>query len=549
MVSPLTIEAVRRSLPARFLPLFASCWVWAVALRGCAGRAGDQPLRYLLDLSKPASHRLWVTMTIAGAAPATEIQFPAWTNLYQMRNLVRDVRDLKARCDGRSQKLARLDRNTWRSGPQSCSDLEVSYAVRANEESPFSSALSKQHAFLNFGTLLFFLPQERGRGVRVKFILPAGWKMATLLEGERDEFKSSNYDNLVDSPTEAGEFQEYRYTQEGSGPDPAGDGARQGGAMYRVVVYADPTAYSAVPNLGQRLLDSIRKITATETALMHDVPFSRYTFILHFQRRGGGGGMEHRYGTAISLPAAGLLQNWGQLETTLAHEFFHLWNVKRIRPQGLEPVDYTHGNDTSDLWFSEGVTSYYQELVLLRAGMINRETFYARLAAEIGRLEERPARLSQSVEQSGRDAWLEKYRAYNRPNRSISYYNKGELLGLLLDLGIRHASRNQHSLDDVMRRLNEDFARRGRFFTRADLRALIARFSPAFADLDGFFPDYVSGTRELEYDTYLEFAGLHLLSAPAGPKGKIAYRLQEILSPTPEQLQVREGWLGGKTEQ
>jgi predicted metalloprotease with PDZ domain len=118
--------------------------------------------------------------------------------------------------------------------------------------------------------------------------------------------------------------------------------------------------------------------------------------------------MEHRYGTAISMPAAGLPEHWAELEETLAHEFFHLWNVKRIRPQGLEPIDYVRGNDTRDLWFSEGVTSYYQELALLRAGLIDRPTFYARMAGEIERLEQRPARFTQSVEQAGRDAWLEK---------------------------------------------------------------------------------------------------------------------------------------------
>src|SRR5205814_5971912 len=152
-----------------------------------------------------------------------------------------------------------------------------------------------------------------------------------------------------------------------------------------------------------------------------------------------------------------------------ADEFFHLWNVKRIRPQGLEPVDYVHGNDTTELWFSEGVTSTYGELALLRAGLISRQDFYANLAQEIRDLEQRPARKSQSAVEAGREAWLEQYVDYARPEPSISYYNKGELLGYLLDLGIRHATGNRRSLADVMRGLNENFARRGRFFPRADL--------------------------------------------------------------------------------
>jgi predicted metalloprotease with PDZ domain len=242
---------------------------------------------------------------------------------------------------------------------------------------------------------------------------------------------------------------------------------------------------------------------------MGDTPFARYTFLLHFAREGNGG-MEHRNGTAIGFPASDLRTRWEDLVSIVAHEFFHLWNVKRIRPQGLEPVDYIHGNDTRDLWFCEGVTSTYQELTLLRAGLIKRQRFYERVAAEIERLEGRPERSFQSAEVSGLDAWLERYPEYLRPARSISYYNKGELLGYLLDLGIRHSSANRHGLDDLMRRLNDDFARRRRFFTEADLRRMVAELAPPGEWVEAFFRDYVSGTRELDYRTYLGYAGLEL---------------------------------------
>jgi predicted metalloprotease with PDZ domain len=253
----------------------------------------------------------------------------------------------------------------------------------------------------------------------------------------------------------------------------------------------------------------LQRITATETELMRDTPFARYTFILHFAREGNGG-MEHRNGTAISFPASEVSTRWEGMESIVAHEFFHLWNVKRIRPQALEPVDYIHGNDTRDLWFCEGVTSTYQELTLLRAGLMKRQRFYEHLAAEIERLQERPARNFQSAEVSGLDAWLERYPEYLRPARSISYYNKGELLGFLLDLGIRHSSANRYGLDDLMRHLNDDFARRDRFFTEADLRRMVAELAPPGDWVETFFRDYVSGTRELDYRTYLGYAGLEL---------------------------------------
>ena len=462
------------------------------------GRAADLTVRYALDLRSTGTHQVGVEMSVPDVAPKTEIQFPAWNALYQIRDFVRNVSDVRADCDGQKLKLARVDIETWRTRSQSCATLSVRYSVYANEEGPFSSILNDHHSFLNLAMLLFYLPQGRDRPARVSLVLPQGWKLATLLPstGATEEFAAANYDALVDSPVEAGHFAEYDY--------------RQGGAQYRVIVDASPQDYSS-----QRLLDSLEKITATETALMRDVPFSRYTFIFHFLSAGGGGGMEHAYGTAISLPASAPRDNWPAVEATAAHEFFHLWNVKRIRPAGLEPVDYVHGNDTRALWFAEGVTSTYQELTLLRAGLTSRDGLYRRIAFQIGTLQDRPAHVFQSVEDAGRCAWLEKYLDYLRPGRSISYYNKGELLGFLLDLAIRHATQNRASLDDVMRRLNDDFAKRHRFFTQADLLNVIGEVAPEFNRREEFFRDYVSGTRELDYSTYLGYAGLELLTATA----------------------------------
>lgn len=481
--------------------------LWALFLPLAAlGADPAAPVRYALDLRSPETHKVKVTMTVPDAAPGTRIQFPVWNALYQIRDFVRNVEDVRAECDGSATDLIREDAETWRLGKEQCSSLVVRYAVYANEEGPFSTALNERHCFINFALVLFYLPQGRDRPARLRFLLPSGWKLATLLEdGETSgEFQAENYDSLADRPAEAGHFSEFSYTQKG--------------ATFRVIVDAEGGDYSPA-----KLLTSLQKITATETDIMRDVPFSRYTFIFHFPRQGGGGGMEHANGTAINVPATALRDDWGRLEATSAHEFFHLWNVKRIRPAGLEPVDYVHGNDTSDLWFSEGVTSTYQELTLLRAGLISRDEFYRRIAFQISTLEDRPARRFQSVEQSGRSAWLEKYLDYFRPDRSISYYNKGELLGFLLDLAIRQGSHNRHSLDDVMRRLNEDFARRGRFFTSADLRAMIAELAPDFAPRDAFFHDYVSGTQELDYNAYLRFAGLRL-EMVTGQQATLSFR-------------------------
>jgi predicted metalloprotease with PDZ domain len=468
----------------------------------CAAEAA-QPIHYVVDLRVPETHLVQVTLNIPGASAGTEIQIPTWNCLYQIRDFVKNVEDMKGDCDGQPADLKREDLNTWRGPNRPCNDLAFHYSVYANVEGPFDSMLDDDHSFLNLAMVLFYLPRERQRPVQVKFQLPAGWKLATLLEAEGDEFQAANYDALVDSPAEAGHFEEFSYPQD---LIPEGASAAEvKRATIRVIIDADHADYSS-----GRILDSLQKITAEETRLMQDLPFHRYTFILHFPREGGStGGMEHHDGTAIAIPASALRDNEGNLESVAAHEFFHAWNVKRIRPQSLEPVDYINGNDTRDLWLCEGVTSTYAQLALLRADLTDRETFYARVAGAIEVLQEHSARRFQSAEMAGREAWLEKYPEYNRSDRSISYYNKGELLGYMLDLGIRHASQNQAGLDDVMRRLNQDFAGRGRFYTLADIISIIARLAPAF-DTERFWRDSVQGTQDLDYPTYFGYAGLQL---------------------------------------
>lgn len=470
----------------------------AISLLFLPGRAAGaaSPIAYTIDLTHPDSHLVGITMTVAHARPETEIQFPAWNALYQMRDFVRHVEDLQAECSGAPLALTPVDVNTWKTGAQPCAPLVAHYQVYANQPGVFSSELNPGHAYLNPAQVLFYIPRERGQPCAARFILPSGWKLATLLPGDGPEFTAPDYDSLADSPVEAGSFQLYSFNQSGG--------------LYRIIVRGDPANYSST-----RLLDSIQKITAAETALMHSRPCARYTFIFHFTEANDGGGMEHACGAVIGFPAPLIEAGWSGLEDTIAHEFFHLWNVKRIRPQGLEPVDYIHGNDTRDLWFSEGVTSTYSALVLLRAGLMSREEFYAHLAAAIQHLQGRPARHYQSVELSGMDAWLEKYPDYNRPERSISYYNKGELLGDLLDLEIRHASGNSHDLDDLMRRLNVDFAERGKTFTDADLKMIIDSLGPPSVWVQSFFASDVDGTEELDYQKYLGYAGLKLDVEPS----------------------------------
>jgi predicted metalloprotease with PDZ domain len=278
-----------------------------------------------------------------------------------------------------------------------------------------------------------------------------------------------------------------------------------------------------------------------------DPPSHEYTFFFHIAANGdmNGGGMEHRNCTAISASST------DAAIAVSAHEFFHVWNVKRIRPRALEPVDYTREQYTRALWFAEGVTSAYASYTLERTGLWTKDRFYADLAEQIGMLQARPARQWQSVEASSLDAWLEKYDSYRDPARSISYYNKGQIVGVLLDLAIRDATDNHKSLDDVMRRMNNQYALQGKFYDESNgIREAVEQVSGK--NLDEFFRRYISGTDEIPYNDFLSVAGLELKlgadAAVSDPQGEIPAAISEIPHPTDRQRRIREGLLRGTTD-
>ncbi len=220
--------------------------------------------------------------------------------------------------------------------------------------------------------------------------------------------------------------------------------------------------------------------------------------------------MEHAFSTAIDVSAESLRESSIPLEGVTAHEFFHLWNVKRIRPQTLEPVDYTKENYTRALWFSEGVTSSAEGTILLRAGLIDEPHYVAELAREIAEFERRPAHLTQSAEESSLDSWLEGDAYYRRPQRSISYYNKGELLGVMLDLKVREVSQGRASLREVFEWMNQNYAKKGRFFADSD-GVREAAEAVSHADLRDFFAKYVAGTEEIPWNDVFRGVGLRLV--------------------------------------
>ncbi len=450
-----------------------------------------QSTLYTVSLAQAASHLVHVKVGVPAGLSERDIQMPVWDALYQVRDFPQFVNWVRASDNaGHPLDLHNVDKGLWHiSGAGSGAQIE--YEIFANVPGPYGAELNSQHAFFNLAQILMYPVDARKAPIRLHFIdVPANWHIATALENSGQEFLAPNYDRLVDSPVEISDFKEADFDE--------------GGAHYRIVVDAQPAGYDM-----KKVVDTVRPIVATETAWMNDHSFQTFVFFYHFPHGPGGGGMEHAYSTAIEVAAQALQDDPLSLPGVTAHEFFHLWNVKRIRPQSLEPRDFSKENYTTSLWFSEGFTNTVGELSLLRAGIIDRPQFLTHLAGAIDELERRPAHLTQSAEESSLDAWLEKYDYYRRPERSISYYNKGELIGVLLDLKLREASNGAASLRDVFLWMNSNYAQKGRFFP--DTKGVQeAAEAVTHADFTDFFHKYASGTEKIPWNEFFSTVGLRL---------------------------------------
>lgn len=499
---------MKRNRKGRFDLCFGIALVWMFAAVEPAGAT----IRYKISLEHPDQHRFHVRMEIPSPAVSTEVAIPAWNALYQVRDFAYRVRDVQAAGSepgGGRLGMRKLDKQTWRIGDASVAanttpkEVNVNYSIEWDDPGPFDSQLNAHHAFVNFAEVLMYVPDRRGEDIEVTFTsVPDGWHLvAALPAGQQpNSFAAANYDALADAPAEAGNFEQF--------------GFDTAGAHFRVVV--DAKGWNK-----PRLEDALRKIAGYEVKLMGGAPFQEYIFFFRIGAYAevGGGGMEHSNCTAIS---AGSVEGAAR---TAAHEFFHAWNVKRIRPQALEPVDFTKEQYTRALWFAEGVTSTYGAYALERSGLWSRDEFYDDLGSQVETLQSRPAHRWQSAEESSLDTWFDKYDGYGLPDRSISYYNKGQLLGVMLDLAIRDATDNRKSLDDVLRRLNDAYPKQAKFYDESDgiQRVVEDVAGRSFGD---FFERFVSGIDEIPYDEFLSLAGLELktesvkLAAPGFVPGR-----------------------------
>lgn len=491
------------------------CWLSIVVIPLLAGTLTGQQsgywcpaegVSYGVSLKRAAEHIVHVDAVTH--QPSAEFQLPVWNALYDVRDFAVNVNHVKVfegvpewmcdRCETQDGRAEKLDKTTWNlssSGNHPC--ITFSYDITINDPGPFGASLDQQHAFFNWAQLLVYRPDQRSAPVGVRILdAPTGWTMRdggvfgtrTAEELANASATAPNYDSLVDAPAMFGKLYESSFEQDG-------------GTYHIVVDSADVDL--------QALQYMLRKITIAGVDWMQDRPYNEYTFMYLVAHGSASGGMEHAYSTAIDVGTDRLRQDVPGAAGVSAHEFFHLWNVKRIRPQSLEPIDYAHEQYSRALWFSEGVTSTASDIIQVRAGLSDEKHSLAHLASVIAGLQARSARLTQSVEAASQDTWFDVYPSYRRPERSISYYSKGEILGFLIDLEMRRLTDGHRCLRDLFQYMNRRYAQQGSYFddsegVRLALEVLTGN------DFREFFSRYISGTEELPYDKMFAYVGLAL---------------------------------------
>jgi predicted metalloprotease with PDZ domain len=528
--------------------------LFSIAIAGCslgggvssAPRQAGAPaydISYHLDATDTSGHRYDVRMDIGRLRGDTlELQLPVWSpGRYANMGFARNLRGFTATTgSGTPVAFERINGSLWRLYPGAARSVRVSYQMYSNTLSGTFSVLDTAHANLNGPSLFMYVVGHKPDSVRLSIAALPGWQ---LINGESNtitqrEFRFENYDRMVDTPTEIA-------------PRVVADSFRADGRMYRVLVHHNG------PEHGQRerFVRDVEKIVRYENRVISPPPLERYTFLFHIGYKGGDG-MEHLYSTQIvsSTP-------WSDTATVLpgistaAHEYFHTWNVKRIRPRALGPFDYSTEQWQPSLWVAEGWTQYYGQIGLLRAGVVDKAAYYRTLGGVIRVNSEQPGRKYVSARMSSFLAPLwdgaPPPMDADRSGSFISYYTKGDALALLLDLEIRSRTGNTRSLDDALRLLkkrtwdapSDSYYLQGRGYTEKDIEEVVSE--AAGTNMHDWFERYVGGVEELPFARTLALAGLAVSARGVGDDRE--YVVEELPNATAEQLRVRVGWLNGTT--
>jgi predicted metalloprotease with PDZ domain len=463
--------------------------------------AASPTLRYVLSMPAPQTHYFEVETTLGGFNKAyTDLKMPVWApGSYLVREFAKNVEGFQATSGSEKLRTEKVSKNTWRVYHPKGKDFKVNYRVYAFELSVRTSFIDAAHGYLN-GSSVFMYPADAKQLGSTLEVRPAqGWtQVSTSLKpaGGTFTYTSSNYDELADSPIEIGNQKIYTFTANGT--------------PHTVAMFGDPKVDEA------RLTRDMQRVCEEAHRVVDRNPLDRYVFIVHNIDRGTGG-LEHLFSTTLSVSrnAYSSEAGWKGFLGLVAHEYFHLWNVKRIRPIALGPFDYDNENYTRMLWVSEGGTEYFSNLIVQRAGFLSPDEYLGDLSNGINRVENTPGNKQQSAAESSYDAWIKYYRPNeNSANTGISYYDKGEVIGAVLDLMVINETKGQKRLDDVMRYLYDQYYKKlGRGFTDEEYQDAVAKV--AGRRFDDFFRRYVYGTETLPYETALGYAGLKLSVATA----------------------------------
>ncbi|MDZ8237359.1 MAG: M61 family metallopeptidase [Nostoc sp. ChiQUE01a] len=455
-------------------------------------------IHYLVAMSQPETHLFEVTLQLVNYPwLILDLKLPVWTpGSYLVREYAKNLQDFVAFAKDKPLPWRKISKNHWQIDKAGVSELTIRYRIFANELSVRTNHLDATHGYFNGAAIFFRISGWEKQPIRVTIIPPRPeWQVTTALSPVAEEtntFLASDFDTLVDSPFEIGSHQLYQFEVLGKPHELA----IWGQGNYQV----------------QQMITDIQEIIRVEAQMFGGLPYERYVFLLHLFSQAFGG-LEHKNSCSLIYQRFGFRvpEKYDRFLQLVAHEFFHLWNVKRIRPKALEVFDYDQENYTPCLWFCEGTTSYYDLLIPLRAGIYDAKSYLNHLSKEITRYETTPGRKVQPVSESSFDAWIKLYRPdANSGNSQISYYLKGEMISLLLDLLIRSTHDNQRSLDDVMLKMWQQFGEVEIGYTSEQLQEVIE--SVAGIDLTDFFERYIHTTEDLPFNQYLEPFGLELVA-------------------------------------
>ncbi len=452
-------------------------------------------IAYTVSMPKPWTHLLDVEMRVKWAQmpEKTELKMAVWTpGSYLIREYARHIQDFAGKdSGGNALTWQKTNKNTWQVDTKGSREMVVTYRVYSNELTVRTNELNDEHGFWNNAATLMYI-KDQIKSLSTVTVTPFGdWKIATGLpkvEGQVNTFRAENFDVLYDSPFEVSNFKEIAFNVEGK--------------PHRMIFSGEGNYDMA------KCAADAAKIVEEAYKIFGELPYNDYTFIVNLR---GGGGLEHLNSTALQVNRFGFKpeSKYKNFLGLVAHEYFHAFNVKRIRPDALGPFDYENENYTKLLWVAEGGTEYYSGILLRRAGLITEKEFLGAKAGAIKSLQERPGRFETSLEDASFDSWIKQYRPdENAVNNQISYYDKGEIVNMMLDISIRSASGGVKSEDDVLRYLYTEFYKKGRNYTPEDFQKTAEMM--AGKSMNDFFSKYVRGTTDIDYAEIIKGIGLQL---------------------------------------